>query len=185
MDATKCGNLARFINHSFDVSKFDKIWPKNSKISRNFFSFFSLIVMLKSLPLTARRRLSFTPNNPLPTEKKSLMTTNSRLKTKKFCACAQRKIAENISIRRKRKKFGPKFGHFKIMLVFLQYHHCCILIFESVERKWILVTLCHRLHEFYFALKMLRQVEYSKGEKKLWYKHFQNGSNGNFSKSFF
>ena len=105
--------------------------------------FFSQIVMLKSLPLTARRRLSFTPNNPLPTEKKSLMTTNSRLKTKKFCACVQRKIAENISIRR-------KFGHFKIMLVFLQYHHCCILIFESVERKWILVTLCHRLHEFYF-----------------------------------
>ena len=111
VDATKCGNLARFINHSCDVSifqKFEKIWSKNFT---NFFSFFSLIVMLKSLPLTARRKLSFTPNNPLPTEKKSLMTTNSRLKTKKFCASAQRKIAENISIRR-------KFGHFKIMLVF-------------------------------------------------------------------
>ena len=76
-----------------------------------FYIFFSLIVTLKLLPMTARRKLSFTPNNPLPTEKKLLMTTNSRSKTKKFCASAQRKIAENISIRR-------KFGHFKIMLVF-------------------------------------------------------------------
>ena len=28
------------------------------------------------------------------------------------------------------------------------------------------MTLCHRLHEFYFYLKILKQVEYSKGEPR-------------------
>ena len=145
-------------------------WVPNFDFTNFFLFFFSLIVMLKSLPLTARRKLSFTPNNPLRTEKKSLMTTNSRSKTKKFCASAPRKIAENISIRRKtenlakkfdpnRPKIWPKIWPYQNYACFLQYHHCCILIFESVERKWILVTLCHRLHEFYFDLKILKQAE--------------------------
>ena len=118
VDATKCGNLARFINHSFDVSKFDKIWPKNSKISRNFFSFFSLIVMLKSLPLTARRKLSFTLNNPLRTEKKLLMTTNSQLKTKNSVSMRNGKLPKISQLEEKGKNLAQNLAMSKSCLFF-------------------------------------------------------------------
>ena len=98
VDATKCGNLARFINHSCDVSFF-KIDLSLKRYLMNFLFFYSPIVTPKSLQLTEKAKLSFILNNRLPMAKKLLMTTNSLLKMKKSGVCAEQKNAGNISIR--------------------------------------------------------------------------------------
>ena len=54
--------------------------------------------MQKSLRSMVRKRSSSILNNPLLMARKSLMTTNSRSKTKKFRASVVPKIAGNISI---------------------------------------------------------------------------------------
>ena len=57
----------------------------------------SQTVTLKSSPLTGRRRLSFIPSSRSLVGKKSLMTTSSPSKTRKFGVCAAPRAAENIS----------------------------------------------------------------------------------------
>ena len=57
----------------------------------------SQTVTLKSSPLTGKRRLSFIPSSRSLVGKKSLMTTSSPSKTRKFGVCAAPRAAENIS----------------------------------------------------------------------------------------
>ena len=55
--------------------------------------------MRKSLLLMAKRKSSFTPNNPLLLEKKLHTTTNFPLKTKKSDVFVEQRIVENILIK--------------------------------------------------------------------------------------
>lgn len=85
IDATKCGNLARFINHSCNVSFafFIVIWAQIAKsISR-----YSRIAMLRSLPSNRKRRLSYIRSNRLELTRRSRTTTNFRWRTLRFLVC--------------------------------------------------------------------------------------------------
>ena len=102
IDATMRGNLARFINHSCEVSHFPvdaRFWllPYSTDTYTHTLSpdFHSQIVMQGSSRWTPKRRLSFTLSEISMSGRKSLMITNFQSKRKRYHVCVAQEDAED------------------------------------------------------------------------------------------
>lgn len=116
IDATKCGNLARFINHSCNVSfvlvvliehlplmqtcrTFERLsQSKFFELKKKLIFHYSQIVMPRSSPSSRKRKSLFIQSNRSALMKKSLMTTNFHWKMKRLHVCVVRRDAVVHSI---------------------------------------------------------------------------------------
>lgn len=91
IDATKCGNLARFINHSCNVSETISLLNVYELLTILFCTIYSPTAMQKLSQSSLKRRSSSTPSNRSALTRKSPTTTSSRWRTRKSPACVELK----------------------------------------------------------------------------------------------
>lgn len=128
VDATKMGNLARFINHSCDVRQIDENYVRRQLMCFSC----SPTVTQKLSRSTERKRSSSTPGSQSLTEKKLPTTTSSPSRTRKFIVFVGLRIVASISTRR-RTLCLIAFAFYDSLLRF--YEMCDIARQQQQQRK--------------------------------------------------